>query len=81
MLRLALFVVGFLAAGLPPEASAQDHGAIRVQNSLNDLARAQQQQAETLRRMETAQRDRARAEDRDRRNAERDSRSMRRFDR
>ncbi|MBO1022457.1 hypothetical protein IPV08_21060 [Methylobacterium sp. SD274] len=50
-------------------------------NAVSDLARAHREQTETLRRMETVQRDRARAEDRTRRNAERDSRSMRRLDR
>jgi len=81
MIRAALLLAGFLAAAWPPGARAQDYGAIRATNALHDMARAQERQAESLRRMETVQRDQARADDRARRNAERDSRSARRFDR
>lgn len=56
-------------------ALAQDSGALR------DIARAQERQADSLRRMERIERDRYRDEDRARRDAERDSRSARRFDR
>lgn len=78
----------FLLAGIvlivvasPRNLHAQGFDAVRTQNALNDMARAHRDQAESLRRIETIQRDQARADDRARRNAERDSRSMRRFDR
>lgn len=78
----ALFALALtLAFAWPPEAGAQDYGAIRANNALSDLARVQERQAESLRRIELIQRVQARADDRARRNAERDSRSMRRFDR
>jgi hypothetical protein len=50
-------------------------------NVLNDMARAQRDQAESLRRMEVIQRDQARRADAAQQNAERDNRSLRRFDR
>ncbi len=50
-------------------------------NALRDAARAQERQARELERLGVLERDRARADDRARRNAERDSRSARRFDR
>lgn len=59
------------------EAQAQDV----TTNTLRDAARAQERQADSLRRLESLDRDRARWADRDRRNAERDARSLRRFDR
>ncbi|GLS42928.1 hypothetical protein [Methylobacterium brachythecii] len=54
--------------------------AMAQDSSLRDIARSQDRQAESLRRLETIERDRARREDSARHNAERDSRSMRRFD-
>lgn len=86
MSRSAVAVVTLLlAAGLTeawsPQAWAQDADRVRAMNAVSDLARAHRDWADTLRRRETLQRDRDRADDRVRRNAERDSRSMRRFDR
>lgn len=52
-----------------------------AQNYYRDSARAQERQADSLRRIEQIEKDRYLREDRDRRNAERDSRSSRRFDR
>ena len=74
-------VLALLLAAWSFDARAQDANRVRAMNAVSDLARAHREQTETLRRMETVQRDRARADDRTRRNAERDSRSMRRFDR
>lgn len=69
----------FTAAGLLAPARAQD--ATRELNALRDAARAQERQAEALRQMRQDRYERAVQIDRDRRNAERDSRSARRFDR
>ena len=78
MRRVALALIAALVvAGSPPEAIGQTAEA----NALRDVARAQERQARPLERLDALERDRARAEDRARRNAERDSRSMRRFDR
>lgn len=78
MRRVALALIAALVvAGSPPEAIGQTAEA----NALRDVARAQERQARSLERLDALERDRARAEDRARRNAERDSRSMRRFDR
>ncbi|WP_244478958.1 hypothetical protein [Methylobacterium sp. Leaf106] len=74
-------VLALLLAAWSFDARAQDANRVRAMNAVSDLSRAHREQTETLRRMETVQRDRARADDRTRRNAERDSRSMRRFDR
>jgi hypothetical protein len=81
MPRPTTAVVALLLAAWSFDARAQDANRVRAMNAVSDLARAHREQTETLRHMETVQRDRARAEDRTRRNAERDSRSMRRFDR
>lgn len=62
-------------------ARAQDAEAVRIRNAITDQTRAQERQAETLRRLEVLQRDQARRADSARQNAERDSRSMRRSDR
>lgn len=70
-----------LASAAPPQGRAQDGNATRTTNALNDLARAQRDQAETLRRTEVIQRNQTPAADTARHNAERDSRSLRRFDR
>jgi hypothetical protein len=77
----ALIIAGIVLAYVsPPEAWAQDFNGIRATNALHDMARAQERQADSLRRMEMLQHDRARAADTARHNAERDSRSLRRFD-
>ncbi|CAA2100194.1 hypothetical protein MBUL_00548 [Methylobacterium bullatum] len=81
MPRFISAVVTLLLAGWSFDATAQDANRVRAMNAVSDLARAHRERTETLRHMETVQRDRARADDRIRRNAERDSRSMRRFDR
>ncbi|MCJ2128314.1 hypothetical protein [Methylobacterium sp. E-045] len=86
MSRSAVTVVTLLlAAGSTeawsPQAWAQDADRVRAMNAVSDLARAHRDRADTLRRRETLQRDRDRADDRVRRKAEWDSRSMRRFDR
>ncbi|MCK2056985.1 hypothetical protein [Methylobacterium sp. 37f] len=76
----ASILAGILLAFVSP-LKAQDAEAVRIRNAVNDIARAQRHQAETLRRQEMIQRDQARADDRARRNAEVTGRSMRRFDR
>ncbi|WP_227437900.1 hypothetical protein [Methylobacterium sp. W2] len=81
MFRSPFAVVALLLAAWSPDARAEDANRVRAMNAVSDLARAHRERTDTLRRMETVQRDRARADDRARRNAERDSRSMRRFDR
>ena len=60
---------------------AQSFDDQRAINAMRDQARAQERQADELRRLRQIEGDRARQEDRDRRNAERDARSLRRFDR
>lgn len=81
MPRLTSAVITLLLAAWSFDARAQDANRVRAMNAVSDLARAHREQTETLLHMETVQRDRARAEDRTRRNAERDSRSMRRLER
>lgn len=76
-MRIALILASVLAAS---SASAQDMEAQRAVNAMRDMARAQQSTARSLERMERRDRDRARDEDRARRNAEVFSRSNRRFD-
>jgi type II secretory pathway pseudopilin PulG len=73
---LALAIVATAASAL-----AQDFGRQREQNALHDMARAQERQADELRRLRQIEGDRARREENDRVNAKRDARSMRRFDR
>jgi hypothetical protein len=65
-----------LASASPPQGRAQDGGATRASNALNDLARAQPDQVETLRQMEALQRAAGAA----RQNGEVMSRSLRMFD-
>lgn len=81
MTRASILAGIVLAFTLQPDAQAQDFNAIRATNAMRDMARAQERQADSLRRLEVVERDRARAADAARHNAERDSRSMRRFDR
>lgn len=66
--------------GTPVLAGSLD-AATRTQNALSDMARAQRDQAESLRQIERMQRDQAHRADQDRINAQRDARSLRRFDR
>jgi hypothetical protein len=77
-MRKLILMTGLLLLVASPALSQYDRSAI---NAFNDSARAQERQADSLRRMESFQRDQARQADRQYRNAERDSRSMRRFDR
>jgi hypothetical protein len=69
-----------LASASPPQGRAQDSGATRASNALDDLARAQPDRAGTLRRTEELQRDQARAAGAASQNAEVMSRSLRMFD-
>ena len=73
-------VCAVLALGSAP-AAAQDFTRQRELNALRDSARAQERQADELRRLRQIEADRARREENDRVNAKRDARSMRRFDR
>lgn len=73
--HLAPLALLFLALTAP--ALAQDAAT----NALRDAARAQERQAESLRRLEQVQRDHARQADRERINAQRDARSMRQEER
>ena len=79
MSRLALFLAALLITAWPPETRAQDFQATRTINAMNDIARSQRDQAESLRRIEPLERDPTRAAATARHNAERDSRSLRRF--
>lgn len=76
--RLALALT--IISGTVP-ALAQDFDRQRELNALKDSARAQERQADELRRLRQIEGDRARREENDRVNAKRDVRSMRRFDR
>lgn len=78
MRAVALILAALLTAS---GAVAQDSEAQRAINAMHDMARAQERQARSLEQIERQDRDRARDEDRARRNAARDSRSSRRFDR
>ena len=76
MIRAVLFSVCLLLASIGSPHAMDTATA----NAIKDSARAQERQADSLQRLERIERDRARAEDTARHNAERDSRSMRRFD-
>lgn len=80
MRALALTALAFVVSGAVP-ALAQDFSRQRELNALRDSARAQERQADELRRLRQIEGDRARREENDRVNAKRDARSMRRFDR
>ena len=75
-----LAIAAAIAAGAAP-AIAQSFDRQREINALKDSARAQERQADELRRLRQIESDRARREETDRVNAKRDTRSMRRFDR
>ncbi|MGW9821394.1 hypothetical protein ACUXK4_003977 [Methylorubrum extorquens] len=81
-MRRVVPVIVFLAtlAGTPTLSGSLD-AEVRARNALSDMARAQRDQAESLRQIERVQRDQARRADQDRLNAQRDARSMRRFGR
>ncbi len=59
----------------------QSYDDTRAINAMRDSARAQERQARSLERREGPLREQALRNDRDRRNAARDARSSRRFDR
>lgn len=65
----------------PVTVSGQSFDDTRAVNAMRDMARAQERQADELRQLRQVEADRALQEDRDRRNAARDARSSRRFDR
>lgn len=79
MRRFALILAG-LVFTTTVQAQSLD-AETRTRNALSDIARAQRDQAESLRSIERHQREQARLDRQARQNAERDSRSMRRFDR
>lgn len=74
-------VAGLALLVLAAPAVAQSFDDTRAVNAMRDSARAQERQADELRRLRQIEADRALREDRDRRNAARDARSSRRFDR
>ncbi|WP_336492783.1 hypothetical protein [Methylobacterium nigriterrae] len=76
----ALVLAGIVLTFASP-LEAQDFNAVRATNALNDMARAQERRAEAARQLERIQRDADKYRTERRQNDERDSRSMRRFDR
>lgn len=80
MMTSASSILAAILVAVAAKAQAQDAEAVRLRNAINDHTRAQERQAETLRQLEVLQRNQARRADNARQNAERDSRSMRRFD-
>ncbi|CAO4172328.1 hypothetical protein AFFFEF_01958 [Methylorubrum extorquens] len=79
---LPAILASILAAAAMGPAQAGDLVAeVRARNALFDLARSRRDQTESLRAIERTQREQARRADRDCVNAQRDARSMRRFDR
>ena len=74
-----IIAIALSLATLPVAAVAQD--GTRDVNALRDQARAQERQARALERIQGQFREQALQDDRDRRNAARDARSSRRFDR
>lgn len=78
-IRRADLVLALSLATMPATALASDD--TRAVNAMRDQARAQERQARSLERIQGQVRDQALQEDRDRRNAARDARSSRRFDR
>jgi hypothetical protein len=70
-----------LSAMMIVPASGQNFKYARDNNATRDAARAKERQARTLERLNSQLRDQALREDRAQRNYERDSRSLRRFDR
>ncbi len=82
------YIAGMIRAGLATLAVAltsapalgQSINEVRAANAWRDAARAEERQADELRRLRQIESDRALREDRARRNAARDARSSRRFD-
>ena len=66
---------------LTPAAPVVAQDSTRETNALRDAARAQERQARAMERLQVQLRDQATQQDRAKRNAERDARSSRRFDR
>ncbi|MCP2082734.1 UNVERIFIED_ORG: hypothetical protein J2W74_003920 [Methylorubrum zatmanii] len=79
MIRAGLISLALALATVP--ALGQSINEIRAANAWRDAARAEERQADDLRRLRQIEADRALREDRDRRNAARVGRSSRRFDR
>lgn len=77
---MRLVSLTLIATTLAGPAVAQTTDETRAANALRDMARAQERQADELRRLRQIEGDRARQEDRDRRAADAMSRSNRRFD-
>ncbi|TXN04197.1 hypothetical protein FV242_08255 [Methylobacterium sp. WL64] len=66
---------------LTPAVPVEAQDSTRETNALRDMARAQERQARSLERLQVQLKDQATQQDRAQRNAERDARSSRRFDR
>lgn len=77
-MRISFIVAALLVTS--PALAQPYYDNTRELNALRDAARAQERQAESLRRMEQLQYDRNLQADRAERNAARDARSARRFD-
>lgn len=78
-MRIARLAVLLLLVPVP--VAGQSFDDTRAINAARDSARAQERQARALERLQVQLRDQAIQNDRAQRNAERDSRSSRRFDR
>ncbi|MDV2984198.1 UNVERIFIED_CONTAM: hypothetical protein Q9R58_07780 [Methylobacteriaceae bacterium AG10] len=78
MIRAGLISLALALATAP--ALGQSTNEVRAANAWRDATRAEERQADELRRLRQIEADRALREDRDRRNASRDARSSRRFD-
>lgn len=78
MIRAGLISLALALATAP--ALGQSINEVRAANAWRDAARAEERQADELRRLRQIESDRALREDRARRNAARDARSSRRFD-
>ena len=79
MKRTDLVALTLTLATMPVAAIAQD--STRGTNAFRDQARAQERGARALERIQNQFREQALEDDRDRRNAARDARSSRRFER
>ncbi|MRI56776.1 hypothetical protein D8770_22850 [Methylobacterium sp. DB1607] len=78
MIRAGLVTLAVALASAP--ALGQSINEVRAANAWRDAARAEERQADELRRLRQIESDRTLREDRARRNAARDARSSRRFD-
>lgn len=81
MRRAVPTLVIFIALTGAPAVAGDMGDEVRARNALSDLARSHRDQAESLRAIERTQREQVRRADQARINAQRDARSMRRFDR